>query len=307
MKIALVTSGQENLGVEYLLAVLKKNGHDARLFFDPQTFGGGLFFRNNYLRHKFDLSTKIVTNIIEYQPDIIGFSCMTHNYRWSITIAQKIKKVKDIPIIFGGIHPTSVPEFVLSNACVDMVAVGEGERSFLKLLENLREQKDATDVPGIYFKKNGQVVKNRPYPLIEDLNSLPFPAKHLFYDKISAYQYLYSIMTSRGCPFSCSYCCNDLLTNLYEGKYQIRRRSVDNVLQELKWAKDTFNLREIFFIDEVFAFETTWLKEFTARYKDEIGLPFYAYYHFKFATEERIKLLKEAGCGRLILESICDL
>jgi radical SAM superfamily enzyme YgiQ (UPF0313 family) len=296
MKVALVTAGQETLGVEYLSSVLKKNGHEVKLFFDPQTFGGSIFLRIDFLRTKFDLSEKVLKGIIDYKPDLIGFSCMTHNYNWCLRVAEEIKKIKNIPVIFGGIHPTSVPQRVLENECIDMVAVGESELSLLELLNNMKENRHSNDVKGIYYKVGKEIISNPLYPVIDDLDSLPFPDKKIFYDKVPAFRQTYSIMTSRGCPFSCSYCCNDLLRKLYDSKYNIRRRSVDNVISELMAAKKEYWISEVYFTDEVFATKLEWLREFSAKYKEKIGLPFFMYYHVTYATEERIKLLKEAGC-----------
>lgn len=189
-----------------------------------------------------------------------------------------------------------MPERVLANECVDMVAVGESERSLLEVLDDMEKGRISTNIQGIYFKKEGEIIRNPLSPVVDDLDSLPFPDKRIFYDKVPAFKNTYSIMTSRGCPFSCSYCCNDLLRKLYEGKYKIRRRSVDNVISELQAAKNEYGISEVYFTDEVFATNLPWLKEFSAKYKEKIGLPFFMYYHFIYATEERIKLLKEAGC-----------
>lgn len=299
MKVALVTTGHEVLGVEYLSAVLKKNGHEVKLFFDPQTFGGSLFLKIDFLRRKYDLLEEVVAGVIDYQPDIIGFSCMTHNFHWCLSAAEKIRKRQNIPVIFGGIHPTSAPESVLSNDCVDMVAIGEGELSLLELLDSMKHT-HSTEIKGIFFKENGNIIRNPPNPLIKDLDSLPFPDKQLFYDKIPAFQHTYTIMTARGCPFSCTYCCNDLLKKIYKGQHFVRHRSVDNVMEELRIAKNKYKLHHVYISDEVFSINVRWLKEFSKKYKKEIGLPFTAYYHFKFATEERIKLLTSAGCRRMI-------
>lgn len=299
MKVALITTGQENLGVEYLSSSIKRRGHEVRLFFDPQTFGGGIFLKIDFLKRVFDLQDKIVAKVLEWQPDIIGFSCMTHNYYWSLQVARRIKEhTSTIPIIFGGIHPTSVPEEALSHSCVDMVAVGEGEASFAELIDNLENKTLLPDVKGIYFKINGEIVQNPPYPPIQDLDSLPYPDKNLFYDKVPSFLEIdsYSIMASRGCPFSCTYCCNDILHKLYKGHNILRRRSVDNVIEELRLAKGKFNFPEVFFQDDVFPYDLAWLEEFSERYKKEINIPFQMIYHFKFTSEEHIRLLKSAGC-----------
>ena len=102
MKIAFVASGHENLGVEYLMAVCAQKGHDVKLYFDPQTFGGGLFFKIDFLREKFDLSDKIVANVIEYRPDIVAFSCMTHDLRlWGAGLINSQSFPRSTPFAAG--------------------------------------------------------------------------------------------------------------------------------------------------------------------------------------------------------------
>ncbi|MDD5556339.1 MAG: radical SAM protein [bacterium] len=299
MKVAFITSGQENLGVEYLSSSVRRAGHEVRLFFDPQTFGGGIFLRIELLRMAFDLQNKIAAGVIDWRPDIIGFSCMTHNYDWSLQVARKIKEHAGAPpIIFGGIHPTSVPESVLSQDCVDMVAVGESETSFVKLVDSLGTTAPSPDVKGIQFKREGRIFRNKPSPLIQDLDSLPFPDKKIFHDKVPGFLELdsYSIMAGRGCPFSCTYCCNDILHRLYRGQSILRKRSVSNVIEELRLAKERFAFPEVFFQDDVFPSDLTWLEEFSERYRKEIGIPFQMIYHFKFTSEAHIRLLRAAGC-----------
>lgn len=297
MKIALITSGHESLGLESLSAKLKQEGHEVRLYFDPKTFGGGIFLKIDFLSRIFDLKKKIIAQVLLWDPDIIGFSCMTHNYHWSLEIASEIKKNKNIPVVFGGMHPTLLPEEVISQRCVDYVAVGEAEMSFSLLLKKIQVGEGVTSVEGIYAKINGQIFKNPVYPLIANLDMLPFPDKELFYKKMPMLKNVaYSIMASRGCLFACSYCCNDYLKRLYSNYCVYRTRSVENVISELKLAKKKYNIKSVFFYDEVFPSAIPWLKEFAKRYKQEISLPFVIYYHFKLCTRDRLILLKQAGC-----------
>lgn len=300
MKVALVSSGYENLGVEYLSAALKKDGHEVRFFFDPQTFGGGIFLRIDALNRRSRVGDRIVEQIATWRPDIVGFSCMTHNYRWSLGIARRVKRRLAAPVIFGGIHPTSIPATVLANDCVDMVAIGESEESFCRLLGDLPANMGRADIAGIHFKRGDRIVANPPAPLPARLDDLALPDKEMYFAKMPAFRRIdYSIMASRGCPYSCSYCCNDILKGLYESAIR-RTRSVESVIAELRHAKQRYGVPRVFFYDEVFPFNRRWLEEFAARYKSEIGLPFKIYFHFKLADDRRVGLLREAGCDYII-------
>jgi radical SAM superfamily enzyme YgiQ (UPF0313 family) len=300
MRVALITSGHESLGIESLSARLKQDGHEVRLYFDPKSFGGGIFLKIDILNMFFDLKRKIIDQVLLWQPDIIGFSCMTHNYRWGLMIAIEIKKRKNIPIIFGGMHSTMLPDEVIKQKCVDYVAIGEAEGSFSLLLDEISNRGDLANIPGIYSKRGNEIIKNPVFPLIRDLNSLPFADKDLFYEKMPILKKIaYSISASRGCLFSCSYCCNDYLKKIYKDCQFYRMRSVDNVISELKSAKQKYNIKSVIFYDEVFPSAIPWLKEFSLKYKHEINLPFVIYYHFKLCSRERLLLLKQAGCKGL--------
>ncbi len=297
MKIAFITSGHENMGVEFLSAQLKREGHEVRLFFDPRIFGGGILLKIEFVNKMFDLRERIIAEVLRWGPDIVGFSCMTHNYMWCIDIARGIKKIKSIPVIFGGIHPTLLPQEVLSQECVDMVAVGEAEVSFIKLLSNMALGINNVDTKGIYFKRNGKIIANPIEPPSLDLDYFIFPDKDLFYEKIFSFAKMeYSIMASKGCPFSCFYCSNDYLKRLYKGYQFCRKRSVRHVVDELKQAKNKYGMRGVVFYDEIFPSEVSWLEEFSREYKKESNLPFTIFYHFGLCDEKRIELLKSAGC-----------
>lgn len=297
MRVAFITCGQENMGVEFLSAQLKKHGHEVRLFFDPRSFGGGVLLKIGFLEKMLDLREKIVKQSLEWKPDIVGFSCMTHNYQWCLSVAKEIKKRANMPVIFGGIHPTLLPQEVLSQDCVDMVAVGEAEVSFPKLLSNMARGIDSADTKGIYFKRGGRIVANPIEPPSSDLDSFEFLDKDIFYAKIfSLARMEYTAMASRGCPFACFYCSNDYLRKLYKGYSFSRKRSVGHLVSELKQAKEKYGMRGVVFYDEVFPSEVSWLEEFSREYKREIDLPFTIFYHFGLCDEKRIELLRNAGC-----------
>jgi radical SAM superfamily enzyme YgiQ (UPF0313 family) len=127
-----------------------------------------------------------------------------------------------------------------------------------------------------------------------DLNTLPFPDKELFSRHIR-YRDDYMILTSSGCPFNCSYCCESYLNKIYKGNY-FRRRSVESVMQELLIMKKKYMFKEVMFFDSIFFTDKKWLKELLTRYKTEIGVPFRCLGHVNFIDYEVGKLLKDSGC-----------
>jgi len=296
MKVAFIVSEDDSLGVGYLSSYLKKLGHETFLIFDPRLFER-FFGQNMLLSRLFNIEEKNVEEIEKINPDIIAFSALTSNYQWSLRMASKIKAKMGTPIIFGGFHATMVPDVVIKNDCVDMVCIGEGEEPFAELLKNWNNKKKYK-TRNIWFKKGKKIIKNEIRSLIQNLDSLPFPDKEIFYEKLpKSYRRNTFIITSRGCPFACSYCGNNALRKIYSGKgCYVRQRSVDNVIEELLQIKRKYKPKHIFFVDDIFGVNIRWLREFIGKYKSKVGLQFTCNGHFKLFTEESIALLKSGGC-----------
>ena len=302
MHIAFVSSACETLAIEYLSAVLQHAGHRCSLCFDPQLFDD-TFLHNRVLKRRFDFSDDIVDELKTLAPDLIAFSVVSDNYPWAIHLADKIKRVLDVPIVFGGVHPSSVPEYVIEQPSVDYVVVGEGEGALVDLADNLNDTAACRKIPNIWTKKGKEVIQNEVRPLVEDLDTLPQPDKEIFYDKLPYLQEGYITLTSRGCVNKCTFCNNSLYKNtIYRGKGRFfRRRSPDNVLEELKNAKERYPYTAVHFWDEIFISDKKWLVPFLEGYKKEIDLPFTCCIHVNFIDEEVVSLLKDANCWQAIM------
>lgn len=299
MNIVFFRALYENIGVEYLSAYLKKSGHQTSLFFDPRLFRSFLF-RNDCLDRISGYKDRLVKKAIDSGANLICISSTTTDYVWACSIAKKIKEKKDIPIIFGGFHPTAVPERVIKEDFVDFVCVGEGEEALLELVNALESGKKTTDIANIWCKEGGKVIANPPRPLVSDLDSLPFPDKDLFYNEYKGFSSIYTILSGRGCPLACTFCFNSLLRHIYKDKGPyLRRRSVDNVIEELRLAKNKYDIKEVFFADDIFIYDIKWLREFSRKYKYLIGLPFFCEAYPSFVNEEAVNLLRAAGCATI--------
>jgi anaerobic magnesium-protoporphyrin IX monomethyl ester cyclase len=289
--------GAENLGVEYLAAAARVAGHEASLAFDPAVFGGRLMWDIPALARVFDLRPKIIARIRRERPDAVAFSCFTGNYQWSLSIAREIKKFDPaIATLFGGVHVTAVPDRVLAEDAVDAVAVGESDAAFARLLEHVARPDESEVPPGSRVKRGGRIECGPPAELIGDLDSLPLPAKDLFYEKAPALQRHYMIMTARGCPYSCTYCYKSLSAALPAGANPVRRRSAGNVISELEEEASRCKIEMVVFRDDVFTLNKRWLAEFTEEYKNKIGLPYFCYTHPAALDEETADLIKAGGC-----------
>ncbi len=283
------------LGVEYLSAVLKQAGHQTELVFDPMLFMDSVI-RAGWLHRVIGFKKILLKEIKELNPDLVCFSVISDNYSWACRIAREIKKHTKVPIVFGGIHPTSVPGRVIRKDFVDFVVVGEGEHALLELTDALESGRSTRRIANVWSKKGRKIYRNPVRPLIQDLDSLPFPDKSIFSEIVPRFFDRYTTITSRGCPFSCTYCNNSYMKKLYMGKGKyLRRRSVGNVIEELRLAKRA-GFREIIFHDETFNHDHAWLREFSERYGKEIGLPFFCWIYPANVREDTASMLRKAGC-----------
>ncbi|PLX17471.1 MAG: hypothetical protein C0601_07490 [Candidatus Muiribacterium halophilum] len=296
-KFLFVYSAYENLGIEYLSASLKKKGYVTDLLFFPMLFEDSML-NIDLLSNIFRKRDKIIDRADLEGVKAVFFNVPTDYYQYYLEIAGRIKAKKDIPIIFGGIHPTSIPEKVLKNEVVDMVAVGEGEITIAKLADYLTGKRD-TVPEGIWYKKDGKIVRNGVCEPLLDLNELPLPDKRLFYNKAKYLSETYTIFTSRGCPYNCSYCINNIWysKDVHSDMKRVRRRSVEDVIRELEWAKKEFDISSVMFEDDVFYLSDSWHWEFVRKYKKRIDLPFVCVMHPKSCQNyEIIESLRDIGC-----------
>lgn len=270
----------ESIAVMQLSSVLKHNSHD-------------VFF------HMYKNPDKLSKNIIKIKPDCVGFSIMTSQHISALKIASFIKSNfnRSILTIFGGPHCTFMPEIINDNS-VDIVVRGEGESALLDIMNAIDRKEDFLNIKNVCIKRNSGIIKNELRPLIEDLDSLPFPDRGLFN------KYLYyrnnsnkNVITSRGCPFKCNFCFNKKYNELYKPKKLVRRRSIENVISELKLIKDNYPVtRQIKFMDDMFTVNKKWFFSFLEVYNKKINLPFNCQIRADSETEETIRALAESNC-----------
>ncbi len=245
------------IGLAYIAAVLEKNGFEVFIL-DAATEGYDQEIREgNYTTYGLTFD-QITEKIKEISPDLVGVSCafspqMKNVYK----VCNAVKKAnKNIITVSGGLHPSVFPEEVLKNEYIDFVIIGEGEYRTLNLIERLNNQKSLKDIDGLAYKKNGKIIIRKQTTVIENLDSLPFPAWHLVnlkkYFKINMPinpfprgKRVMQILTSRGCPIRCVFCAS---CNFWGAKY--RTRSAENVIEEMKQLKEKLNIDEIQFADD---------------------------------------------------------
>ena len=274
-----------------------------------------IFLKNSYTNAIKALTTKeerlLKDKIIALNPKLVGFSVYSPFVSIAKRLTEIIKSNSAALVLWGGIHPTLCSEACIQEA--DIVCVGEGEEALADLVLGLRDGKDYKQLQNLWVKHDGHIHRNPMRPLIQDLDAIPFPAygrstfsfiesNKLIREDPALLDPTLAVMPARGCPFRCSFCVNSLLHPMYKGlgRYS-RRRSVDNVIAELKYVLNLpGNKKEIVeFHDENFGTSESWLTEFEKRYPQEIGLPFKVQYNPALVKSTTIARLAKCGLQRL--------
>lgn len=299
-------------GLRCLSSLLKKHGHSTRLIF--------LGTLERQYNHKILRQVKDLIG----DSDLIGISCYSQTSHKAIQLIEALRSLK-IPIVWGGCHATLDPEDCIRYA--DIVCVGEGEGALVDLSQFLDDKAKLRTITNLWVKENGNIYKNNLRPLISCLDDLPwedhdftsqyFLEKGKFLSKyrgqrIGAQSYLevlsklgrkgFSVLFSRGCPFSCAYCFMHDYKLLYRGinSNVFRRKSTSASIAEIRYYKEIMCLNEkrhfiSFDDDDFFCQPLKELEQFCLEYRNKINIPFGCHVHINSFDEEKLKLLIDAG------------
>ena len=153
MRVLFYYRGAEHFGVQSLISYVQDKGHVAELIYDPALGDNGYLdipVVNRFLNNLFINDKIVIEKAVRFQPDLIAFSAITNLYLPITRLAKKLKKVLDVPIIIGGIHPTSLPDETIKEDCYDMVCLGEGEGPLAEVLQRLEEKQPYTDIKNLW-------------------------------------------------------------------------------------------------------------------------------------------------------------
>lgn len=324
MKVALISlyADIQSVGVRLLSACLKQAGHQTvRVFlWCPTNVGkNGFDFLRSAQR---DAMVAELARLLS-DTDLIGISLMSEHVFRARFLTAELRQHLSAPIIWGGVHPTIRPEECLQYA--DMVCVGEGEHALPELARRLEQGERHPEVPGIWHRLGHTTVSSAPWPLVQNLDDLPAPdyevpeayvldedqIKPLTPELVQKYMQLelydlpgdatYGIVSSRGCPYNCTFCSTSYFRRLHGAAYKVRLRSIDSVVAELAWAKKAFPwITGVRFHDDTFMARTEEdLTTFSERYPSMVGLPFACYAHPVDVREKKLALLCDAGMRKL--------
>lgn len=260
----------------------------------------------------------LVETILSYQPDLIALTSTTNTYNEAVRVGKALKSHFSIPLIIGGIHITACPDDLIESP-FDLAVIGEGEATFLELLQLFDETGSLAheQIKGIAFVRNGNLVKTAPRPLIANLDTVPMPDYTLFamkeyYTRPKALAHGFyakgaSMVPSRGCPYSdCSFCASKIM---WQGK--VRLFSPQRVFEEIEFLVNTYGLNSLIFLDDNFTTSRKWLATLAELIASS---DFHETFRFdcesiaEFIDDEKLNILKSMGCERIEFgfESGCD-
>lgn len=263
------------VGLAYIAAYLQSKGIDTEMF------------DTNYLRKN---PYEILSNKI---PGIVGITCESRNFEEAIKIAAFAKKRGHITVL-GGLHVSLIEEQTLDYQEVDFAVTGDGEIPFYNLVRALYDEKNNfLDIPGLIFRENGEIKVN-PVARIENLDSFPYPDYRIA--KIDTIEN-YPIITSRGCPYKCTYCT---VGSISRGDW--RFRSVENIVGEIKLALERYNIKKFTIIDENFSQKMDRVTDFcNSLIKEGINIKWSVMEGMRADKIDKniLNLLKKSGCNSI--------
>ncbi|KWT84435.1 B12-binding domain-containing radical SAM protein [Candidatus Magnetominusculus xianensis] len=303
------------LGLGYITSVLRENGFDANLYHaeNPQKGDDSLIpdadigfdLRSKGYRRYLDAINndshyvweEVRQTLRAYKPDLVGISLLSVEVASALKISKLCKEYdKDCYVLWGGLHPSFMPEECLRNEEVDFVIRGEGEYASLELCNTLKNGGSFSEIKGLSFKKNAATVHNPMRDAIAEIDKVPPPARDaVLYPESFDFKSLGSMIVSRGCPFRCTFCSS---RNFWDKK--VRLRTPENVIQEIKVLKEKFGTRYIMFWDDSFTINRKVIERYCRSIIDS-GLKI----SWKTATRadlidsEILDLMKKAGCVKL--------
>jgi len=276
------------LGLCYVAACLKQDGKDVRII-DAEAEGKNI--------------QAIVSEAKEYSPDIIGITSTTPIFHKAKELGHSLKRELNVPIIIGGSHPTVTPIKTMQEcSAFDYLVFGEAELTFVELVNSIRNGRTVEGIKGVAYRKNGEIIKNESRPFIEDLDSIPFPAREL----LNLDNYLWSvpkkgivkfatIFTTRGCPFKCVYCA---ARNVFGGV--VRERKVENVVDEIEQVIQKFGIKHFSVLDDTLTLNRqraqAICKEIIRR---NLDITIEGFTRVNTIDEETLRWLKKAGLVRI--------
>ncbi len=271
-------------GIAMVSAILKEDGHDTHLYAHYE-----------YIESELDAAVR------EFRPDLVGMYVTYPQSELAQRYAAHLHRVHGLPVVFGGIWPTTRGDDAI--ACPDVIGIarGEAEFTFRKLVRRLAAGEEYTDLRGFWFRKDGEVIRNDNAPYVHDLDRLPFPDRSIFQDQPHMNDLPYwEFIGQRGCPVGCTNCFHHSWMRNLDGdtgyvRFKSPRRLVDEILDTIDryplWVEPCIG-----FHDPTFTLEREWALEVCRLFKEEVKLPWWCNTRASHMDEELARIMVDAGC-----------
>lgn len=245
---------------------------------------------------------KALEEVESFAPDVLGVSSFTPNSVGGYWLVNEVKKI--LPktlVVFGGVHASALPEDVYLRSKTDLVALGEGEQTFLEIIKKKARKNSFEGITGLALKRNGKILKTPPRQFIQNLDTLPFPAYDLL-ETLDEYRGWFFrkqspetvIMSTRGCPFHCFFCTDVIWKS---SKPYLRVRSPKNVARELEILAKDYGFREYFDQADEFNCLEPWAIDVCQEIKRrKLNLTWKCQLRADKITDKLAKNLADSGC-----------
>lgn len=295
------------LGLMYVASYLEKQGIENKIVdikVDP--------YRNLSESRRIAAEERILKEVEAMVPALVGITCLVTEVGEVINLSKRIKeRISGVTILVGGIHPTMYPlDLLFSGSPVDYVVVGEGEETAAELVQAIINGNCTYDVRGIALFDGVKVYRTPLRPVIENLDEIPFPS----YEKINTGYYFWPniygirnmllstafVLTSRGCPYRCSFCVNKNIQSIMGSRKAIRSRSVSNVVDEIEYLVSEYGVDGVYIYDDTFCID----KQYTFNFCHELlrrklKLIWAAETRVNLISEEMIRTMRDSRCVQL--------
>ncbi|MBU2575129.1 MAG: B12-binding domain-containing radical SAM protein [Elusimicrobia bacterium] len=295
------------LGLGYLAAITNRAGFETRIYNaeletqKPPILTNRRRINNHglFIKSLEDDSHRVWLEFREVmkklRPDIVGFSGTSASILPCLKMAEDAKKIYAPIVVIGGIHPTILPEETVRSKNVDYIIAGDGEKSFPAFLKALAEKKEPLGIPGVGAWRDGGFVFTPPEPVDRDIDSFPFPDRDSLVNLDKHKNFLQAIMTSRGCPYNCTFCSGRNITGGL-----VRYRSPENVVAEIKFLKDRYKTNHIMFYDDMLLVNKKRIHEICELIiGQKLNITWGAFTRADSVDKETLAVLKASGCRSL--------
>jgi len=266
-----------SIGPAYIASYLRQHGHEVSM-----------------LRIPYEMTIeKFIECVMGVNADIHAVSLTSRQWLRACELFNGLHEQSKLPVIAGGLHPTFAAESVLQEQGFDYVCVSEGEQAMLEFVSAIEKngKLPAKGIDNIWQKNGFKPSLRQPF---EPIDELPFMARDMLDEQYGVVH----MITQRGCPFPCTYCAARTTSDLYPGSYNDygRRRSIQNVMDEIQQIKDNGELNYIIFLDDTFTINHAWVKDFCSVYGEKYHIPFSLHARVETINQDMLKQLADCGC-----------